>query len=117
MDLVKIFRALGHDVRYSLFVQLMNGSGASSCCEAIASDEAACCVVDFTRTLPLSQSTISHHLRILCEAGLVTQERRGTYSIYAVNERSIDAVQAFLDEAKKCCDNSTSQPIAIQPHR
>ncbi len=100
-------------MRYALFMQLMTGRGATSCCEAIAPDEAACCVVDFTRTLPLSQSTISHHLHILTEAGLVTQERRGTYSIYAINERALVALQSFLDESKVCRGPGSTQPIAV----
>ena len=37
------------------------------------------CVCDFTDALPLNQPTVSHHLRILREAGLVTCERRGTW--------------------------------------
>jgi ArsR family transcriptional regulator len=37
------------------------------------------CVCDFTDALPLNQPTVSHHLRILREAELVTSERRGTW--------------------------------------
>ncbi len=40
------------------------------------------CVCDFTDALPLNQPTVSHHLRILREAGLVTSERRGTWVHY-----------------------------------
>jgi ArsR family transcriptional regulator, arsenate/arsenite/antimonite-responsive transcriptional repressor len=47
------------------------------------------CVCDFTDALPLNQPTISHHLRILREAELVTSERRGTWVYYrlATNAR------------------------------
>jgi len=45
-----------------------------------ATDEV--CVCDFTEALPLNQPTVSHHLRILREAGLVTCERRGTWVYY-----------------------------------
>lgn len=47
---------------------------------AAASDEV--CVCDFTDALPLNQPTVSHHLRILREAELVTCERRGTWVYY-----------------------------------
>ncbi len=47
---------------------------------AAATDEA--CVCDFTDALPLNQPTVSHHLRILREAALVTSERRGTWVYY-----------------------------------
>ncbi len=47
---------------------------------ARAEDEV--CVCDFTEALPLEQPTVSHHLKILREAGLVTCERRGTWVYY-----------------------------------
>jgi ArsR family transcriptional regulator, arsenate/arsenite/antimonite-responsive transcriptional repressor len=47
---------------------------------ARATDEV--CVCDFTAALPLNQPTVSHHLRILREAGLVTCQRRGTWVYY-----------------------------------
>jgi ArsR family transcriptional regulator len=47
-----------------------------------ASDEV--CVCDFTGALPLNQPTVSHHLRILREAGLVSCERRGTWVYYRI---------------------------------
>lgn len=42
----------------------------------------AVCVCDFTDGLPLNQPTVSHHLRILREADLVTCDRRGTWVYY-----------------------------------
>jgi len=45
------------------------------------------CVCDFTGALPLNQPTVSHHLRILREAGLVTCERRGTWVYYRLPRR------------------------------
>jgi ArsR family transcriptional regulator len=47
---------------------------------ARAEDEV--CVCDFTAALPLNQPTVSHHLKILRDAGLVTWERRGTWVYY-----------------------------------
>lgn len=49
---------------------------------AASADEV--CVCDFTDALPLNQPTISHHLRILREAKLVTSERRGTWVYYRI---------------------------------
>ncbi len=47
---------------------------------ARADDEV--CVCDFTAGLPLNQPTVSHHLRLLREAGLITGERHGTWVYY-----------------------------------
>jgi ArsR family transcriptional regulator, arsenate/arsenite/antimonite-responsive transcriptional repressor len=54
---------------------------------ARATDEV--CVCDFTDALPLNQPTVSHHLRILREADLVTSERRGTWVYYRI---AVDAL-------------------------
>lgn len=49
-----------------------------------AATEEEVCVCDFTEALPLNQPTVSHHLRILREAELVTSERRGTWVYYRI---------------------------------
>lgn len=43
------------------------------------------CVCEFTDALPLNQPTVSHHLRLLREANLVTHERRGTWVYYRIS--------------------------------
>ena len=52
------------------------------------------CVCDIESHFELSQPTVSHHLRILREAGLVTSERRGTWVYYTLDR----AAFAFLGE-------------------
>lgn len=67
---------------------------------ARADDEV--CVCDFTAGLPLNQPTVSHHLRILRESGLVTCERRGTWVYYRLapdaQRRLHDAIAMTLPE-------------------
>jgi ArsR family transcriptional regulator len=57
-----------------------------------ATDEV--CVCDFTDALPLNQPTVSHHLRILREASLVTGERRGTWVYYRLAADATGRVEA-----------------------
>jgi ArsR family transcriptional regulator, arsenate/arsenite/antimonite-responsive transcriptional repressor len=59
---------------------------------ARATDEV--CVCDFTAALPLNQPTVSHHLRILREAGLVTCERRGTWVYYRLATDAAQRIEA-----------------------
>lgn len=54
------------------------------------------CVCDFTDALPLNQPTVSHHLRILREAGLVTCERRGTWVYYELEPDALDRIEAAI---------------------
>lgn len=61
------------------------------------------CVCDFTSGLPLNQPTVSHHLKVLRDAGLVTCERRGTWVYYRLapdaRARIDAAVHALVPEA------------------
>ncbi len=54
------------------------------------------CVCDFTDALPLNQPAVSHHLRILREAGLVTCERRGTWVYYQLAFNALDRIEAAI---------------------
>jgi DNA-binding transcriptional ArsR family regulator len=51
------------------------------------------CVCDLTAAFDLSQPTISHHLKILRDAGLVEAERRGTWAYYRLVPDAIDALR------------------------
>src|SRR5215216_7732059 len=59
-----------------------------------AADEV--CVCNLTDTFDLSQPTISHHLRILREAGLVESTRRGTWAYYRLVPDAIAALRGAL---------------------
>jgi ArsR family transcriptional regulator, arsenate/arsenite/antimonite-responsive transcriptional repressor len=54
------------------------------------------CVCDFTDALPLNQPTVSHHLRILREAGLVTCERRATWVYYQLAPDALDRIETAI---------------------
>jgi ArsR family transcriptional regulator len=59
-----------------------------------AADEV--CVCNLTDTFELSQPTISHHLKILREAGLVTSSRRGTWAYYRLVPEAVAALRGAL---------------------
>ena len=52
------------------------------------------CVCDLTEAFDLSQPTISHHLRVLRESGLVEADRRGTWGYYRLVPDTIDRLRA-----------------------
>lgn len=65
---------------------------------AIAADERGeSCVCDLTELSDLSQPTVSHHLRVLRDAGLVVSERRGTWVWYRISPERGAAVEALLE--------------------
>jgi ArsR family transcriptional regulator len=58
------------------------------------------CVCHFSQPLGLSQPTVSHHLKILFEAGLVGRERRGTWIYYWVVPERLAALRDALAVAR-----------------
>ena len=57
---------------------------------------AECCVCDLTAAFDLSQPTVSHHLRVLRDAGLVESTRRGTWAYYRLVPGAVDALREAL---------------------
>ena len=61
-----------------------------------ASENREACVCDMTEAVGLSQPTVSHHLKIMTEAGLLRRERRGTWAWFSlVPERLSDITRAL----------------------
>ena len=78
-DLATLFKALADPTRVAIVNRLASGE--------------ACCVCDLTGAFALSQPTVSHHLRILRDAGLVDAERRGTWAYYRLVPDAIDRLR------------------------
>jgi ArsR family transcriptional regulator, arsenate/arsenite/antimonite-responsive transcriptional repressor len=62
-----------------------------------AADEV--CVCDFVAALHLSQPTVSHHLKVLRDTGLVESSRRGTWAYYRLVPEAVDALRGALSAA------------------
>ena len=58
------------------------------------------CVCELTGTFDVSQPTISHHLRVLREAGLVDSERRGTWVYYWARPEALAALGGLFPAAR-----------------
>jgi ArsR family transcriptional regulator, arsenate/arsenite/antimonite-responsive transcriptional repressor len=87
-SLARIFRALGDPTRVRLL----------SLIAAHADREA--CVCDLTDPVGLAQPTVSHHLKQLAEAGLITREQRGKWAYYRVVQTTLDSLANSLRSAK-----------------
>jgi ArsR family transcriptional regulator len=55
-----------------------------------------CCVCDLNAAFDLSQPTISHHLKVLREVGLVESTRRGTWAYYRLVPEALDGLRGAL---------------------
>lgn len=54
------------------------------------------CQCELQPLFDLSQPTLSHHLRKLADAGLVTVERRGKWAYYSINEQALEGLKSWL---------------------
>jgi ArsR family transcriptional regulator len=81
-DLAATFKALADPTRVAIVNRLASGE--------------PCCVCDLTATFELSQPTVSHHLRVLREAGLVEAERRGTFAYYLLADEAAERLRSVF---------------------
>jgi ArsR family transcriptional regulator, arsenate/arsenite/antimonite-responsive transcriptional repressor len=82
--LAQVFKALGDPVR----LRLVSLIGAHQGGEV--------CVCDLTTAFDLTQPTISHHLKVLREAGIIDSERRGTWVYYWLVPAALERMSALL---------------------
>ena len=54
------------------------------------------CACDILQNLPISQPTLSHHMKALTAAGWVTAHKRATWMYYSVNAEAVDRLQQFM---------------------
>ncbi len=66
-----------------------------------SSPDGEACVCDLTAPLGLSQPTVSHHLRILTEAGLLNRDKRGVWAYYSLVPEAIGAVAELLTPPRR----------------
>ena len=77
-----VFAALGDPTRRAVLARLRTGPRS---------------VGEIVATVPVSQSAVSQHLRVLREAGLVTDRREGTRRLYQVDLEGLTALRAYVD--------------------
>ena len=64
--------------------------------DLLARSDGKLCVCDLEAALPVKQPTVSHHLKLLREAGLVESERIGVWAYYRVNDEAVGNLRADL---------------------
>ena len=81
-EAAKLFRALADETRLAILRQLR--------------DQGEVCACDFQACCTLAQPTVSHHLKVLREAGLVATEKRGLWVHYRLNSGNLERLRALL---------------------
>lgn len=82
--LARVFKALGDPTRVMLLSLIAGSDGGEAC------------ICDLTDPVGLSQGTVSHHMKLLTEAGLVAREQRGRWAYFSVNDEALAAAADAL---------------------
>lgn len=77
--IARLFKALGDPARIRLLSLISSSEGGEAC------------ICDLTDPIGLSQGTVSHHMKLLAEAGLVTREQRGKWAYFALADGALEA--------------------------
>ncbi|MFX0574517.1 ArsR/SmtB family transcription factor [Nocardia nepalensis] len=87
VQLAATFKALSDPVRLRLLSTIASRAGQEAC------------VCDVSEGVDVSQPTISHHLKVLREAGLLTSERRGSWVYYRLEPSALAPLAQLLEYA------------------
>ena len=93
----ELFRALGDPGRLKVLA-LLAAPPSLACAPAAGAPAGSVCACDLTGYLGLSQPTVSHHMKLLVAAGLVSAVKRGRWTDYALAPGGLAQVQALLAE-------------------
>lgn len=85
--LAELLRALADPVRLQLLSLVMSCDSA--------------CICDLTDPVGLSQPTVSHHMKVLVQAGLLTREKRGRWAHYSVVPQAFSDLAGLLDDPRR----------------
>ena len=85
-----IFKAFCDENRWRILEMLMSGER---------------CACELLEELNVGQSTLSHHMRILCESGVVASRREGKWTHYSINAEKCGEIVGLLREL--LCDETT----------
>lgn len=82
--LAATFKALADPARVKLVSLIAASAGGEAC------------ICDLTEPLELSQPTVSHHMKLLVDSGLVSRDQRGKWAYYRVNHEALEQISAAV---------------------
>ena len=94
-QLAKAFKALSNPNRLQIYLEIMQRRKMDS------KDVCGCALTDFINSLNVGAPTVSHHIKELVNANLITVERNGKFITCFLNETVCDQLQAFFATPNK----------------
>jgi ArsR family transcriptional regulator len=89
MEISKICDALGNETRYQI-VRALKDKTIETCCNKIEYYENGVSVGDVVKATGLAQSTVSQHLKVLVDSGIILKEKRGQWTCFFLNKELVE---------------------------
>ena len=93
--MARIFKALGDENRVKIVNLLWNGE---------------VCACRLLSDLSISQPTLSHHMKILCDSGIVEGRKAGTWMYYKISKAGIAVMQNYLSHLAQANEECMEKP-------
>lgn len=90
-QLAKVMKALSNENRLKLYLRIAKHGGSDF-------EAPECTISEVVKKLRLSPPTVSHHLKELVNANLITTRKQGKYLVAAINKKTLVAVKQLLGE-------------------
>ena len=84
-EILQVLKALGDEIRLEIFEMLRNGT---------------LCACKIQERFEITQPTLSHHMKILCDSGIVLAKKEGKWVHYSLNCEKLKGVLDFLTNTK-----------------
>lgn len=81
-EMIRVFKAFADESRISILKLLSEGEA---------------CAGALLRDLPLTQPTLSHHMKVLCECGIVKSRKEGTWVYYTIDPGIRNRIDGYID--------------------
>ena len=101
-DAVRTFKALADDNRLEIMRLLIDG------------EKCGCVLLE---ALEIGQPTLSHHMRILCDAGLVDARKKGAWMHYSISEEGAIKIRNLVDHYVVYTDKKTPDDCCASPKK
>lgn len=97
MNISQICDALGNETRFQI-VKALKDKTIGTCCDKIQYFEDSISVADVVATTGLAQSTVSQHLKVLEQAGIINREKRSQWTCFSLNQSLMEEFCRLLHQ-------------------
>lgn len=91
-------------MEYTMFFRALSDTNRLMIVDMLSCGELCACVI--LEQFNITQPTLSHHMKTLCDCGLVNRRKEGKWTYYSLDSKAVQKFKAFLEEITSAKDNS-----------